>query len=42
VTSRPDHHPDPKGAVMALAERLEELVRAAFSGLYVHSFEHGP
>ena len=25
---------------MALAERLEELVRAAFSGLYVHSFEH--
>jgi hypothetical protein len=25
---------------MALAERPEELVRAAFSGLYVHSFEH--
>ena len=25
---------------MTLAERLSELVRAAFSGLYVHSFEH--
>src|SRR3954468_22437078 len=25
---------------MTLAERLNELVRAAFSGLYVHSFEH--
>src|SRR4051812_19125492 len=25
---------------MTLAERLRELVRAAFSGIYVHSFEH--
>ena len=25
---------------MTLAERLRELVRAAFSGVYVHSFEH--
>ena len=25
---------------MTLAERLSELVRAAFSGLYVLSFEH--
>jgi hypothetical protein len=25
---------------MTLAERLQELVRAAFSGLWVHSFEH--
>ena len=25
---------------MTLAERLQELVRAAFSGIYVHSFEH--
>ena len=25
---------------MTLAERLRDLVRAAFSGLYVHSFEH--
>jgi len=25
---------------MTLAERLRELVRAAFSGLYVQSFEH--
>src|SRR3954454_24274142 len=26
--------------LMTLSERLSELVRAAFSGLYVHSFEH--
>src|SRR3954451_18691689 len=25
---------------MTLAERLSELVRAAFSGIYIHSFEH--
>ena len=25
---------------MTLAERLRELVRAAFSGIYVHSYEH--
>src|SRR3954447_14809818 len=25
---------------MTLTERLLELVRAAFSGIYVHSFEH--
>ena len=25
---------------MTLAERLSELVRAAFSGLYILSFEH--
>src|SRR3954466_1611469 len=25
---------------MTLAERLRELVRAAFSGIFVHSFEH--
>src|SRR3954465_6076985 len=25
---------------MTIAERLRELVRAAFSGIYVHSFEH--
>ena len=25
---------------MTLAERLSEYVRAAFSGIYVHSFEH--
>src|SRR3954465_5457946 len=25
---------------MTLSERLQELGRAAFSGLYVHSFEH--
>jgi ATPase family associated with various cellular activities (AAA) len=25
---------------MTLTERLQELVRAAFSGIYVHSFEH--
>src|SRR5689334_17161730 len=25
---------------MTLTERLAELVRAAFSGIYIHSFEH--
>ena len=37
--AHPDH-PNPKEVLMTLGERLAELVRAAFSGLYVHSFEH--
>jgi len=35
----PTHHHHPEKS-MSLAERLEELVRAAFSGIWVQSFEH--
>jgi hypothetical protein len=30
----------PKGELMTLDERLSELVRAAFAGIWVQSFEH--